>query len=67
MNNKQTKLLRVKDVAEQCAIGISAVWLYVKNGTFPQPFKLSPKVTVWYSQEIEKWINERATSTNKYL
>ena len=45
-------------------IGISGVqktfiWENVKKGTFPQPIKLSRRVTVWVKQEVEAWVQEQ--------
>ena len=59
MKNQPTKLLRVKDVAEITGLGVSTIWKYVKLGQFPEPFKLSMRVTVWQSDEIYKWIESQ--------
>ena len=50
------KLLRVKQVAEQTGLAVSTIWKYVKYGDFPKPHKLSIRVTVWNSDDIDKWI-----------
>jgi predicted DNA-binding transcriptional regulator AlpA len=39
-------------------ISESAWWLGVKNGRYPSPIKLSPKVTVWRSDEIQALVNQ---------
>lgn len=50
--------LRVQQVATKLGIGISTVWAKVKSDkTFPQPYKISPRVTVWKCSEVENWMN----------
>ena len=43
-------------------IGKSTWWQGVKSGRFPQPIKLSEKVTVWRVEDIRAYINK--TSNN---
>lgn len=62
------KLLREKDLinrpakADQPAytgllnISKSTLWHWVKIGKLPQPIKLSERVTVWKSEDIEKFL-----------
>ena len=47
--------LRVAQVAKKIGIGKSTVWLWVKEGKFPKPIKLSPRVTVWDENYINEW------------
>lgn len=48
-------LLRVKDVAATCAISVTTVWTRVRTGTFPKPFKLGPRTTVWDAADVRAW------------
>lgn len=34
----------------------ATLWRRVKDGTFPQPIKLSARTTVWSTAEIRKWV-----------
>lgn len=38
-------------------VGRSTWWFGVKSGIYPQPIKLSPKVTVWSVESIRTLIN----------
>ena len=40
-------------------LGFSAttLWRRVKQGTFPQPVKLSERVTVWRAESIREWMD----------
>lgn len=37
-------------------VGRSTWWEGVKSGRYPQPLKLSPRVTVWRTEDIQKLI-----------
>jgi predicted DNA-binding transcriptional regulator AlpA len=38
----------------------ATVWRWVREGKFPQPFKLGESVTVWDAAEVEAFIAQRA-------
>lgn len=59
IQNKES-LLRLPQVAEITGLGKSTVWLWVKEGKFPKPIKLSPRVTVWKLSELEDWISKQS-------
>jgi prophage regulatory protein len=40
------------------------LWRKVKAGTFPQPFKLSARVTAWKVGEVRLWMIEQSSSGN---
>ena len=41
----------------------ATLWRKVKDGTFPAPVKLSPRVTAWDVQKIREWIDARTSET----
>lgn len=38
----------------------ATIWRWVREGKFPQPFKLGASVTVWNASDIEAFIANRA-------
>ena len=50
------KLLRLKQVVELTNISKATIWRWVKDGTFPQPIKITNRVTVWKSSDVEAYI-----------
>ena len=53
----KVSLLRVvPHITERMGISRSAWWKGVKEGKFPAGIKLSPRVTVWKSSEIDALI-----------
>ncbi|MGD0231166.1 MAG: AlpA family phage regulatory protein [Syntrophorhabdales bacterium] len=52
----QTALLRVKQVLLFVPVSRSNWWAGVKSGRFPQPVKLSERVTCWRASDIRALI-----------
>ena len=50
-NDAVKKYLRAKEVAEYLSIGLSTVWLYVKQGKLT-PKKPSPRVTLFHINDL---------------
>jgi len=51
-------LLRVKDVLQFVPVSRSGWWQGVKDGRYPRPVKLSPRVTAWRAQDIRDLIEK---------
>ena len=49
--------LREKQVLKLIPIAPSTWWQGVKDGRYPKPVKLSPKVTVWRTDDIRALID----------
>ncbi|WP_321311953.1 AlpA family phage regulatory protein [Halarcobacter sp.] len=54
-----TRFIRIPDVIKKTGLAKSTIWLWVKEGKFPKPIKLSPRVTVWEEEKIELWIKTK--------
>ena len=50
--------IRIKEVMEKTGVARSTIWLWVKEEKFPKPIKISPRVTVWKSSDIQQWQEE---------
>ena len=37
----------------------SVLWKWVKEGKFPQPIKLSERVTVWRLADVQEWLDSK--------
>jgi len=60
MNTESLQLVRMKDLVNLLSMSESTIRRGVKNGTFPKPKKISPRVTVWRLSDIHKLISERS-------
>jgi prophage regulatory protein len=58
------RLPRVREIAG--GVAPSTIWGWVKNGTFPKPYKLSSNCSAWSAEEVEAWAQARiAASLNQ--
>jgi prophage regulatory protein len=53
------QFLRIQDVVNKVTIKKSEIWERVKDGRFPKPISLSPRVTVWDISEIDEWMKKQ--------
>lgn len=61
---KSDRCLRVCTVADRLGIGVSTVWKLLKSDkSFPKPFKLSLRTTVWLEDDVNSYINQRARTS----
>lgn len=62
----QDGLIRVTELATMLSVSRSTIWRWVKdNSTFPNPIKVSDKVTAWRRDEIQDWLQSREGITKK--
>ena len=54
-----SNFLRIVDVMKKTGIAKSTIWLWVSEGKFPKPIKLSPRITIWDEISIEQWKKEK--------
>ena len=48
------------------SVSRSTIWRWVKgNSTFPNPIKVSDKVTAWRRNEIQDWLQSKEGRTKK--
>lgn len=57
------KLLRLPRVMDLTGFGKSSIYSGVKAGTFPAPVRLSARAVGWRETDLDRWINERTTTT----
>lgn len=49
-------LLRLPQVLQLIPVSASTLWLWVREGKFPQPLRLGGRVTVWRASDIQRVI-----------
>ena len=50
--HQDERLLRLRDVLKRIPVSASTWWTGVREGKFPQPVKLSRRVTAWRETDI---------------
>lgn len=56
----QTGFVRQPQVLALVPISKSTLWRRIQARSFPQPLKLSERVTVWRAEDIRHWIERQA-------
>ncbi len=55
------RLLRLSEIISPggpIPIGAATWWAGVKDGRYPKPIKLGPRITVWRSEDIQRLIED---------
>ncbi|WP_038057197.1 helix-turn-helix transcriptional regulator [Thermodesulfobacterium hydrogeniphilum] len=52
-------LYRIDDLVELLRVGRSTIYLWVKEGRFPKPVKLSRRVSGWLRSDVHAWLEAR--------
>ncbi len=55
-----SKILKLPDVMERCALSRSSIYAYIQHNKFPKPVSLGERAVGWLESEISNWIAERA-------
>lgn len=56
---RQERLLRIRQVLAKTGLGRSSLYALVKSGRFPSPLKLSERSVAWRESAVDLWISER--------
>jgi prophage regulatory protein len=59
--NNSSGLLRLSSILAPVGpipVSKSTWWAGVKDGRFPKPIKLGPRITVWRSEDIHRLVSE---------
>ena len=55
-------ILRLSQVESVTGFKKSKIYQMIKEGAFPAPVKMGPKSSGWYSDLVQNWINDLATT-----
>ena len=70
-SNRQSQTLPINGFVRQWQVlrhipfSKSTLWRRVQAKTFPQPIKLSARVTVWRAEQIRDWIEAQSTTVDE--
>ncbi len=60
------RLIRINELASHkgrpgmVPVSPATLWRWVKSGKFPQPIRLSDRVTAWEASKVNAWIQSQA-------
>lgn len=60
-----SKILKVKQVAEEINISVPQVYKLVSLGRFPKPIKLGERGSGWLTTEIDAWLQSRVDARDE--
>ncbi len=62
-----SNFLRIVEVMKKTGIAKSTIWLWVKEGKFSKPLKLSQRITVWEEEKIIKGKHELLNNNKRII
>ena len=60
-----SKILKVKQVAEEINVSVPQVYKLVSLGRFPKPIKLGERGSGWLTTEIDAWLQSRVEARDE--
>ncbi|AXX90376.1 AlpA family transcriptional regulator [Arcobacter suis] len=54
-----SNFLRIVKVMKKIGIAKSTIWLWVGEGKFHKPIKLSPRITIWEEEKVDNRMKEK--------
>ena len=54
---ESNRFLRIKEVIQKVGLSRSQVYRLIQAGTFPSPFKIGSKVSVWSESLVNEWMS----------
>lgn len=50
------RLMKLPEVMRRVGLGKSMIYMLIKQGRFPAPYKISPVASRWSEHEVTAWI-----------
>ncbi len=60
-----SRILKVKQVAEEINVSVPQVYKLASKGTFPKPIKLGERGSGWLTSEIDDWLQSRVDARDE--
>ena len=60
-----SRILKVKQVAEEINVSVPQVYKLVSLGRFPKPIKLGERGSGWLTSEIEAWLQSKVDARDE--
>lgn len=52
-------ILRPREVAEMLNVHTTTVWRWRRNGEFPEPIRLGPRICGWRRSTVDAWLDRQ--------
>ena len=60
-----SKILKVKEVAEELNVSVQQIYKLVSKGKFPKPIKLGERGSGWLTSEIDAWLQSKVDARDE--
>ena len=60
-----SRILKVKQVAEEINVSVPQVYKLVSLGRFPKPIKLGERGSGWLTSEIDDWLQSKVDARDE--
>ena len=60
-----SKILKVKEVAEELNVSVQQIYKLVSKGRFPKPIKLGERGSGWLTSEIDAWLQSKVDARDE--
>ena len=60
-----SKILKVKEVAEELNVSVQQIYKLASKGRFPKPIKLGERGSGWLTSEIDAWLQSRVDARDE--
>jgi prophage regulatory protein len=58
--DESMRYIRFKELRKLVPLGRTTIWKMMKEGRFPQSYRIGRAATAWLESEVEEWIKEHA-------
>lgn len=58
---KSRRVLRLPEVEQKVGLRRDAIYAGARAGTFPKPVKLTERASGWFEDELDAWLEKRAS------
>lgn len=65
--NEPKQFLRLPEVKKIVGFGKTTIYAKIKDGTFPEPVQIGPRMVAWDETAIAEWQNKLAVGVKKSL
>jgi len=63
ITNNDIGFYRINDLLSIIPVSKATIWNWVKAGKFPQPTKISSRVTVWRKTQVHEYLDQMIRQT----
>lgn len=60
MHKEAVKFYRINQLVQMLNVSKSSIYLWIKQGHFPEPKRIGNNTSVWSDESINNWIDQNS-------